>query len=57
MQNLLENLVSAMEAFRRDAELQLLNNNKAAGGRARKMSLAIEKALKDFRKKSLDYSK
>jgi hypothetical protein len=31
----------------------LENGNKAAGARARKMSLAIEKAMKEFRKNSL----
>lgn len=33
------------------------NNNKAAGTRARKASLEIEKAMKQFRKVSLEESK
>ena len=41
----------------KDAALQVENGNKAAGTRARKASLAIEKALKEFLKKSIDLSK
>ena len=33
------------------------NGNKAAGTRARKASLEIEKAMKEFRKASLEASK
>jgi len=33
------------------------NSNKAAGARARKSSLTIEKALKEFRKESISASK
>ena len=40
-----------------DAELQIEKENKAAGTRARKSSLAIEKLLKEFRKASLEESK
>ena len=40
-----------------DAELQAEKGNKAAGTRARKVSLELEKALKEFRKVSLDESK
>ena len=32
-------------------------NNKAAGARARKVSLALEKELKSFRKSSLEATK
>ena len=37
--------------------LRLKNGNKAAGTRARKASLEIEKAMKEFRKVSLEESK
>lgn len=40
-----------------DAELQAEKGNKAAGTRARKVSLELEKALKEFRKVSLEDSK
>jgi len=57
MKNLVEKLKENFEAFAKDAEAQLANGNKAAGQRARKASLDIEKALKDFRKKSIEASK
>lgn len=57
MNNLLENLKSEIDNFLKDAALQVVNGNKAAGTRARKSSLAIEKALKEFRKKSIEASK
>lgn len=40
-----------------DAELQDEKGNKAAGTRARKASLTLEKVLKEFRKVSLEESK
>lgn len=57
MENLLGNLKASFEAFVKDAEQQIQNGNKAAGQRARKSSLDIEKALKEFRKKSIEASK
>ncbi len=57
MKNLTENLFQLFADFTKDATLQVENGNKAAGTRARKTSLAIEKALKEFRKASLDESK
>jgi len=36
---------------------QYLHNNKAAGTRARKASLELEKLMKEFRKVSLEESK
>lgn len=57
MKNLVENLKASFEAFAKDAALQVENGNKAAGQRARKASLDIEKALKEFRKKSIEASK
>lgn len=43
--------------FNKDANAQIENGNKAAGTRARKASLEIEKAMKEFRKVSLEESK
>jgi len=57
MKNLVESLKANFEAFAKDAELQIENENKAAGQRARKISLEIEKALKEFRKVSIGHSK
>lgn len=57
MKQSLENLNSLFAEFSKDAALQVENGNKAAGTRARKTSLAIEKALKDFRKTSIEASK
>lgn len=57
MKNLVEKLNQDFDAFAKDAGLQLEKGNKAAGTRARKVSLAIEKQLKDFRKKSIEHSK
>lgn len=57
MKQLVENLNQFFADFTKDAEAQIENGNKAAGTRARKTSLAIEKALKEFRKVSIDESK
>jgi len=57
MKNLVENLKVNFESFAKDAQAQMENGNKAAGQRARKVSLEIEKALKEFRKKSIEATK
>ncbi|MEN9918194.1 MAG: hypothetical protein RL662_630 [Bacteroidota bacterium] len=57
MKELLENLNQLFADFTKDAAQQVENGNKAAGTRARKSSLAIEKALKEFRKVSVEESK
>ncbi|MDE6283378.1 MAG: histone H1 [Muribaculaceae bacterium] len=57
MKDLVEKVASLYEAFAKEAKAQLENGNKAAGTRARKASLEIEKAMKEFRKASLDASK
>lgn len=57
MKNLLENLETAMAAFKKEATAQVENGNKAAGTRARKTSLEIEKMMKEFRKVSLEAAK
>ena len=53
MENLVNVIKDEMAAFIKDAEQQLEKNNKAAGMRARKASLSLEKKLKEFRKVSL----
>jgi peptide subunit release factor 1 (eRF1) len=57
MKELVENLNQLFADFTKDATSQVENGNKAGGQRARKTSLAIEKALKEFRKASIDDSK
>lgn len=57
MKNLVEQTVVLFETFKKEAEAQIENGNKAAGTRARKASLEIEKAMKEFRKASLEASK
>lgn len=57
MKEIVEKINAAYEAFQKDAAAQIENGNKAAGTRARKASLEIEKLLKEFRKASLDESK
>ena len=57
MKELIEKINAEFESFKQDADAQLANGNKAAGTRARKSSLALEKLLKEFRKVSLDASK
>ena len=57
MKELIENMQSAFESFESDAKMQLESGNKAAGTRARKSSLALEKSLKEFRKVSIADSK
>ncbi len=57
MKNLVENINNLIADFQKDAALQAENGNKAAGTRARKTSLAIEKALKEFRKASIEAAK
>ena len=53
MKTLVEKLTSNVEAIAKDAMAQVDNCNKAAGARARKASLEIEKLLKQFRKDSI----
>lgn len=57
MKELLEKIEAGMAAFAKDANAQVESGNKAAGTRARKVSLEIEKAMKEFRKASLEESK
>lgn len=57
MNELVTKIQEAYEAFATNANLQAEKGNKAAGTRARKASLEIEKLMKQFRKASLEASK
>lgn len=57
MEALLHSIHAAIDAFKVDAALQHEKNNKAAGTRARKASLELEKLMKEFRKASLEAAK
>lgn len=57
MKTLLEKIQELYKAFETDAQLQIEKGNKAAGTRARKTSLELEKLTKEFRKISLEESK
>ena len=57
MEELVNKIKAEYEAFATDANLQIEKANKAAGTRARKSSLDLEKLLKEFRKVSVEVSK
>ena len=57
MNELIEKIKEMSEALLVDAAAQAEKGNKAAGTRARKASLELEKVLKEFRKVSLEDSK
>ena len=57
MKELVEKIQAEFTAFTEDATAQMEKGNKAAGTRARKSSLELEKMLKEFRKASLEESK
>ncbi len=57
MEKLVTKIKAEFDAFATDANLQVEKGNKAAGTRARKASLDLEKLLKEFRKVSIDNSK
>jgi len=57
MKELVEKIAASYEAFKKDAAAQVESGNKAAGARARKASLEIEKMMKEFRKASIEESK
>ena len=57
MKELVSKVDALYEAFKKDAAAQVENGNKAAGARARKASLEIEKLLKEFRKGSIELSR
>ena len=55
MKELIEKIQQAYDAFSAEAALQVEKGNKAAGTRARKASLEVEKLMKEFRKESLTF--
>jgi len=57
MEELLKKVAELYAAFDKDANSQIEKGNKAAGTRARKVSLEIEKLMKQFRKASLEAGK
>lgn len=56
MKELVEKINAAYAVFAENADKQL-SGNKAAGARARKSSLELEKLLKEFRKVSVEAGK
>ena len=57
MEQLVKELEAKMAEFARNANDQVEKGNKAAGTRARKASLEIEKLMKQFRKESIEAAK
>ena len=57
MNELIAKIKEMSDALLTDAAAQAEKGNKAAGTRARKVSLELEKILKEFRKVSLEESK
>jgi hypothetical protein len=57
MEELVKKIKAECAAFATDADLQVEKGNKAAGTRARKSSLDLEKLLKEFRKVSVEAAK
>ena len=57
MKELVAKINEAFETFSKDAALQVEKGNKAAGTRARKVSLELEKLMKEFRKVSVEAGK
>lgn len=57
MKKLVDQISAKIAEFNKDAAAQVESGNKAAGTRARKSSLELEKMLKEFRKVSVEESK
>ncbi|NLI72610.1 MAG: histone H1 [Bacteroidales bacterium] len=57
MKELVDRINQEFAVFKENATLQVEKGNKAAGARARKVSLELEKSLKEFRKVSIAASK
>lgn len=57
MKNLVAKINGQIAEFTENAAQQVEKGNKAAGARARKASLELEKSLKEFRKVSIEASK
>lgn len=56
MKTIVENALNLFQEFEAEASKNL-GGNKAAGARARKLSLELEKAMKSFRKASIEAAK
>ncbi|WP_338839647.1 histone H1 [Flavobacterium ginsenosidimutans] len=57
MKDLLVKITAEIETFKTESDSLAEKGVKAAGARARKSSLEIEKLLKEFRKVSIEESK
>lgn len=57
MKTLVNTVIAKCEEFQVNATAQAEKGNKAAGARARKASLELEKLLKEFRKASVEAGK
>ena len=57
MKDLVEKIVAQFAEFEKEARANVENGNKAAGTRARKASLELEKLMKQYRKDSIEASK
>ena len=57
MKELVNKINANIDAFKVNAEAQLVKGNKAAGARARKAALELMKDLKEFRKASVEAAK
>lgn len=57
MKQLVEHVIAKCEEVKVNALAQVEKGNKAAGARARKASLELEKLLKEFRKESVNAAK
>ena len=57
MKELVDQIKAEYEVFAKNAEAQVEKGNKAAGARARKSALNLMKAMKEFRKVSVEATK
>ncbi len=57
MKKLVDQINANIDAFKANAEAQVVKGNKAAGARARKAALELMKELKEFRKISVAEAK
>ena len=57
MKALVDQIKAEYAVFEKNAEAQVEKGNKAAGARARKAALNLMKAMKEFRKVSVDATK
>ena len=54
MKELVEKITATFQEFEKEAKAHVENGNKAAGTRARKATLELEKLMKQFRKDSIE---